>query len=405
MKKSVKKFVYIFILLLSVSVGASENTENNLIKVAPLGSAAEGRIVSYIPADVGWVPKMQILFMFRETDGSLVHCCPGDFELSPVKLWKSLPENQGKKISFDEVSGLNHMRPQVQKEQGAMCIGMEYAVLSSEYNDANVMAAFMLGRKYRIWSHEFGLYTEFEIPEKLWAMKSLQLLWVVNEGIPVSTPAQPPIIKVSIPRALKNDNLSIQYVAPFDEPVYEQWNRKEIDKNGYAELILSERGGSLRVSPADINGVHALYIVESVTNDVISLPDDADYVYQPEKAVSCRFTLSGSKEAYEKVYYISLYPSPKCFIPVIRHAIYAGSEQKKADFLRTHEVRFSVCPGTYRAVIYNHSRQRHGEMMIEVKSDSEKNVFDVNIKDEGEGLTFPREYLEMFSVEKEEQVK
>ncbi|MDA3834704.1 MAG: hypothetical protein PF495_15070 [Spirochaetales bacterium] len=345
---------------LADSVVAAENAESKLIKVAPLGSAAEGRITSYIPADVGWVPKMQILFMFREPDGSLVHCCPGNFELSPVKLWKSLPENQDKKISFDEVSGLQPMRPQVQKEQGAMCIGMEYAVLSSEYNDANVMAAFMLGSHYRIWSHEFGLYTEFDIPEKLWALKSLQLLWVINEGMPVPTPARLPKIKVSIPGALKNDNLSIQYVAPFDEPVYEQWNRKEFDKNGYAELTLSERGGSLRVSPEDINGVHALYIVESVTNDVISLPDDADYVYQPEKAVSCRFTLSGSNEACEKAYYISLYPSPNSFIPVIRYAIYAGSEQKKADFLKTNEVQFSVCPGTYRAVIYSHSRQRHG---------------------------------------------
>ncbi|MDA3834705.1 MAG: hypothetical protein PF495_15075 [Spirochaetales bacterium] len=40
-------------------------------------------------------------------------------------------------------------------------------------------------------------------------------------------------------------------------------------------------------------------------------------------------------------------------------------------------------------------------MMILVKDDAEKNEFNLNIKEEGEGLTYPREYLEQFSSDSE----
>lgn len=379
--------ILICILVLRSIMEASATEKPHLIKLASLGSVNEGRIASYIDAEVRSAPKMQILFMFRETDGSLAHCCPTDIQIEPVERWSSLIQLGARAIA--EPQGIIRMDPQVLQEDNAIVVGLEYPIVSTDYNNNAGWRFLLKGREYRIWCHEYGMYTQFTIPEDITSLRSLQLLWVVNEGTPLSKPEPKPKLGVAIPKSLRGSRFVIDYVVPYEEPIDEQWTSKEIENSSSVQMALQKPNGSLRIAEPGKMEVHALYIVESVTNYTINLPDDADYVYDPGNAVECVFELSGPPESYKVVDSIALYPSKDCYVPVIWHEI-AEDDEEQSEFEETHSTKLKVCPGTYRAVILGQQRARHGEIMVEVKKDPKDNVFKVKISAEGEGLTVPR---------------
>ena len=175
-----------------VTNSAATNHEGNesLVELTPVGEMANARLVW---ASQFWTedpnmplkdrPRIEVLFLFKEADGALIHCHPKDFTVEPVNRWVNDP-NSMEGCRDIEPDHTIHLEPQMLHNDNVYeCLGVEYSIVEPGYDDSRVSDVLLMGREYRIWCSEYGKYTQFRIPPKInEQLNSLRLLWIVNEG-------------------------------------------------------------------------------------------------------------------------------------------------------------------------------------------------------------------------------